>query len=494
MQFGRIERLKNWIESLRRVGGVELPDEGRSSVEGNLGTQLSGALNQFAGLQPELSFEYLELLKQFVVWHPLMKQFRDNWRSLGNTGHQITINTPNEQAAERVMQRIGETSERIAERWGGIDGLINQYFLDLAWAGAISAEDEVNFAARRVERVHIVPVEQIRFTWDGEKYLPNQLPKIFTGATNKNGLIPLNAETYKYYPLETVGNSPYALPPASAALEDLIGPYADGKDNLKAILKKFGLLGFVAVQSRFRRMKTGESDEEYHKQARAHLTRVRDALKNVWANGLVVGTQDQTIEHHSIGQGATGVENLWQQIEAQVFNGFAMQPAFFGRVHSTTETFADVVFALLDAQVSNVRRLPKRRLESTYRLDLRLAGMQADGLSVNFNATPSRNALQDAQAQEVKVRTVLAKIEAQLISPDQGAQELGYDAAFDPEFSSVAAQMRNPLHAGAVSQFAATFRFNRSAQRYQFVPPTVVMSAPVGAESNVVSFQKKKIV
>lgn len=490
------QEAKNWfLSSLKRYQGLELPDAGRSSVEDvpTLGNRVGQALSQFGGLQPEISFECLALLKHLMVYNPLMSQFVLNITNLGNTGHQVVIESGNSSQAETALKRINETASRLWPHGAGVDGLINQYFTDIAWSGALSSEDEVNFGARRVEKVVLVPVEQIRFDWDGQNYLPFQLPK-HSLALNRGsvGMIPLNTETYRYYALSTVGNSPYAKPPATAAIEDLSGPYADGKANLKAILKKYGLLGFAAMQVTAPPRKPNELDDEYSKRAKSYLGKMRDAVSGIWQQGLLLMFRDQKIDFHSVAMNATGVKDIFEMIEAQVFNGFGMQPSLFGRVHSTTETFADVVWSQLDAQVTNIRRLPKRRMERTYQLDLLLAGVPFNSIAVRFNKTPSRNSLKDAQAEQTRVRLAIDKAKAGIISPDQAAQELGYDSAFDPELLStqpeVAASFAS-LRAGA--EFSATFQFDRSAGRYRFQPPTIELS-PSGVGASVGLAKKKE--
>lgn len=486
------QEAKNWLfASLKRYQGLELPDLGRSSVEDvpTLGNRVGQALSQFGGLQPEISFQALELLKCLMVYNPLMSQFVQNITNLGNTGHQVVIEAANASQAEAALKRINETAARLWPHGAGVDGLINQYFTDIAWSGALSSEDEVNFAARRVEKVVLVPVEQIRFDWDGQNYLPYQLPK-HSLALNRGavGMIPLNSETYRYYALSSIGNSPYAKPPGTAALEDLSGTYADGKANLKAILKKYGLLGFAAMQVTPPPKKQGtETEDEYQKRAKSYLSKVGEAVAGMWHKGLLLMFRDQKIEFHNVTGNTTGVKDIFELIEAQVFNGFGMQPSLFGRVHSTTETFADVVWSQLDAQVTNVRRLPKRRMERTYTLDLLLAGVPFNSISVRFNKTPSRNALKEAQAEEARVRIAIEKAKAGIISPDQAAQELGYDSAFDPDLlsaqSTVAVQLRKMSLSRAVAKggFSATFQFDRSAQRYRFDASIIELStASVG--------------
>lgn len=476
------QEAKNWlVGSLKRYQGLELPDYGRSSVEDvpTFGNRVGKALSQFGGLQPEINFETLALLKCWMVYNPLMSQFVQNITNLGNTGHQVVIEAGNPTQAEAALKRINETAGRLWQHGAGVDGLINQYFTDIAWSGALSSEDQVNFAARRVEKVVMVPVEQIRFDWDGENYLPFQLPK-HSLALNRGtvGMIPLNSETYRYFALSTIGNSPYAKPPGTAAIEDLSGPYSDGKANLKAILKKYGLLGFAAMQVTPPTKKPNELDDEYSKRAKSYLGKMRDAVSGIWQQGLLLMFRDQKIDFHSITANANGVKDIFEMIEAQVFNGFGMQPSLFGRVHSTTETFADVVWSQLDAQVSNVRRLPKRRMERTYQLDLLLAGVPVNGISVRFNKTPSRNALKEAQAEEARVRIALDKAKAGIISPDQAAQEMGYDSAFDASVLSGQPAVAASLRAlRASTEFAATFQFDRGVQRYRFQPPTIELSA-----------------
>lgn len=495
------QELKNRIlVGLRRANGLELPDEGRSSVEDvpTLGVRLGKALSQFGGLQPEISFEYLALLKNLMVWNPLMSQFVLNITNLGNTGHQIVVEAATATAAENALKRINETAERLWKHGAGVDGLINQYFTDVAWSGALSSEDEVNFRAGRVEKVVLVPVEQIRFDWDGANYLPYQLPKHSLAMSRGSlGMIPLNTETYRYFALSTIGNSPYAKPPATAAIEDLVGPYADARKNLQQILKKYGILGFAAMQVTAPPRKPSETEDEYQRRAKSYLGKMRDAVSGIWQQGLLLMFRDQKLEFHTVTANAQGVKDIEEILEGQIFNGFGMQPSLFGRVHSTTETFADVVWSQLDAQVTNIRRLPKRRMERTYSLDLTLGGVPFNSVSVKFNRTPSRNAFQEAQAEQVKQTMALERAKAGITSADQAAQELGYESAYDAELLSaqpeVAAELRalslahSRAGAGAKPNFSATFQFDRSAQRYRFAASVIEL-----AGASVELAEKKK--
>ncbi|HEX8097605.1 MAG TPA: hypothetical protein VF507_06195, partial [Pyrinomonadaceae bacterium] len=213
-------------------------------------------------------------------------------------------------------------------------------------------------------------------------------------------------------------------------------------------------------------------------------------------DGLLLHYRDQKADKTSVTGDARGASDLWALNEQQVISGLRGFPAFFGRTDSTTETYADVVYNFMLAQAWNVQRLVKRRHEATCRLDLRLGGVDVAGVTVQFNRAHARDPLKEAQADEVRVETALRKAESGITSPDQAAQELGYESAFDPELLSSHPEAANSLRrmkagAGHARQ-SATFRFDRDAQRYRFVPQSLELSgAPVGAAENVLPLKKK---
>jgi hypothetical protein len=176
-------------------------------------------------------------------------------------------------------------------------------------------------------------------------------------------------------------------------------------------------------------------------------------------------------------------------------------PGFHGRTDATTETFADVVYYLLTAQVANMQRIVKRRQERTYMLDLRLGGIDVDAVSLAFNKAHSRNGLNEAQTEDQKFKTVLAKVEKGLITPDEGAQELGYDSWFDAELvTAVADGFANAKQSQGRSfsrdnKKTVRLSYNSQTRRYEYRPEVLQLSS--GDEDddtadNVVPILKKK--
>ncbi|MEO6392523.1 MAG: hypothetical protein ABIP75_11770 [Pyrinomonadaceae bacterium] len=465
----------------QRVGGIELPAEGRSSIESNLSTTINSYVGSLGGVSPVIDFGVLRCLKNLWCYNPDFSQYVANIVNLGNPGHQLMIDAATGARAEAALKRLNAAAARIYQNAAGVDGLINAYLAQVAWSGALSSEDVVDLAARRVEQVVIVPVEQIRFRYLEGEYRPFQQPGSLIEVTRQaagTGLVELNPDTYHYYALQTIENSPYAKPPATAAMGILTGPQTDVVDNIKFIAKKLGILGMVSVSVTPPPRKDKEADNDYQARAKQYLASIRTVLDQNFNKGLLVTYRDQKVEHANVASDASGAYDIFRIIEEQAMSGLAMPPAFFGRTDSTTETYAEVVYHLLLAQIGNIQRLAKRRQEATYRLDLRLGGIDVAGLSVQFNRAEARNPFNQAQADQVRVQTAIEKVRAGFISADQAAQELGYDSAYDPNLlrddpaAAVTFRSRNGA-AGLSTAEPFNFRFDRAAQRYRFVCPAL---------------------
>ena len=493
--------IKQWlVSSFRRVDGADLPDTGRSSVESSEG--LIGGLS-FGSVVPPFNLEVLGQLKRLWQCNPDFSQHVSNVESLGNTGHTLTVDAASDSQAEAALSRINESAARIYRNGAGVDGLINAYLDQLAWSGALSSEDVVDFAGRRVHKVVLVPVEQIRFRYIDGEFVPHQQPNslaAFAKAKSSLGLIPLNPLTYQYFALQTIENSPYAKPTALAAVELMLGVQHDAIDGIQHIVRKLGILGLVSFLVKKPTMNSGEDNSSFKKRAEAYLAEVKKRLDGNFNKGLLVGFKgEHEVDHANVASDGRGSREIYQVLEELVFSGMGSMAAFHGRNYTTTETFADVIYSILAAQVVNRQRLIKRRQEQTNRLDLMLAGIQVDGVSLQFNRVEARNELQKAQAEEIRQRMVLDKARAGIISPDQAAQELGYDSAFDPELLSshpdVAKELR-ARHGANVRGFSATYRFDRAAQRYRVMSSTIeIASEPDDAavdDDRVVRFGKKK--
>lgn len=492
-----VERVKIAIATFRRLGGIDLPDQGRSSEE-TLGGAMTAYTTIFGTINPVIDFEMLKTLKYLWLYNPDVSQYVANIVNLGNPGHSLAVDARNDSVAESAVERLNESAARIYTHGVGVDGLLNQYLTSVAWSGAISSEDVVNLRGGRVEKVVLVPVEQIRFRYNAEldDYEPYQQSGTFSPGRDRDrsfGLIKLNRQTYKYYALQTVENSPYAKPPATAAVEAIVNGQAPIMENIQYMAQKVGLMGLVSASVMPPPKQANETEAEYHIRATAYLQRVRDRLSD-FSKGLLVTFRDQKIEHTPVTTGAQGVYDLNRMSEEQVFSGLGAMPGFHGRTDATTETFADVVYYLLTAQVANMQRIVTRRQERTYILDLRLGGIDVDAVSVTFNKAHSRNAKAEADTDQVRQSTVLEKVKSGLISPDEGAQELGYESWYDVEILT-GARLETPVIDTKQKRKTLRIQFDKASQKYRFMPDRYEIWSGAESESgkgNVLPLVKKK--
>jgi hypothetical protein len=494
--MGLWERFNNWaVGFLLRNGGLELPETGRSSDE-TLHGAMSAYTNSFGSISPVIDFEMLKTLKCFWLYNPDVSQYVANIVNLGNPGHQVSVDARTDAIAEKAVARLNESAGRLYRHGVGVDGLLNEYLTEVAWSGAISSEDVVNLPGGRVEKVVIVPVEQIRFRYnkDLDLYEPYQQSNNFArmrDRENSFGLVKLNSETYRYLALSTVQNSPYAKPPATAAVEAILEGQKPLMENIQWMAKKIGLLGLVAISVAPLKKHPSESEAEYAARGARHLQNISKRLDGNFNKGLIVLPKPDAIEHTPVTTGAQGVYDLNRISEEQVFSGLAAMPGFHGRTDATTETFADVVYYLLTAQVGNMQRLVTRRQERTYRLDLRLGGIEVDAVHVRFHKAHSRNAKAEAETEEIRQRVVFDKVRNGLITPDEGAQELGYENWADAELLTGSLRPE-PATDKTNQRRTLRLQFDKHSQKYTYQPDVLrVAMVEDGTADNVVPIKKK---
>lgn len=124
-------------------------------------------------------------------------------------------------------------------------------------------------------------------------------------------------------------------------------------------------------------------------------------------------------------------------------------------------------------------------------LDLRLGGIEVDAVHVQFHRAHSRNALAEAQTEEIRQRIVLEKVRTGLITPDEAAQELGYETWADAELLNG----RGPAQDQNANQTRTLrLKFDRASQKYRFQPDVLRLAAveEETAPNSVVPFVKKK--
>lgn len=468
--FLRLRPFRGRLEA--SLPSVAMPKGGRSSRESQH-TLLAGIASYLAywdGVEPLLPPGYLEQIIRLAVVNPDMSQAVSNWVAIGNPGHDLII-VGEPAAVSSAERRLNAKARSLARHMAGIDGLVNKYLEQVALSGAISSEDVVSLGTQPgVEQVVIVPPSQIRFKREGNQYVPYQL---VDGEE-----LPLNPVTYRYLAHMTIENSPYAKPPMVAAIEPVLDQHRM-KQNLQFILRKFGLFGLISAAVTPPKQEIRETPEEYQQRVQTYLKDVLEAFKQNFHEGLAVYTDDIKVERTNLTTDARGVQEIFRLNEEQVFSGLGSDPAMHGRTYSTTETYARVVYNLLVRHAESFQRPVKRRIERTYQLDLALAGIPVEDVSLHFRKAQSQDPYTEARARQVAWLVIREKVETGLVDPDTAARELGYDAWYDVgriTFSSGARLQRSAGgHSPADQERLHRFRFDSFAQRYRHVQPRLLV-------------------
>lgn len=371
-------------------------------------------------INPLVPYEFLDFLEELVLTNPDFSQTVKRTVQLGNTGHYVEFDGLKNSLVQKATESIEELASSIFQPSAGMDGLVNVLFRQILVKGAISCEFVPSLKFDRVDRVVIVPVKSIRFHFDGKDFLPYQ--------SVDGRMIPLNREQYIYVPLLQQENSPYGIPPFVSAM-NLAFLQKDSLSDVKNIIRKYGLLGFVFAKRKLPFNENNIPDEEFSAFLQRDLQRFADNFRKNFTSGAAVSYDDVDITHHSIANDAKGATDIFQLIEQQIASGLDIDPSLLGRTYSTTETYAGVVYHAFLANLSNIRMLIKRVLEKIYLQHLLFQGFNLNRVTVTFNPDRALNPKQEIEAKKIEVETVLLKLDKGIIDLDTAARELGYEKA-----------------------------------------------------------------
>jgi len=432
----------------------------------SLGSSFSKLAGFYDFATPDFDLAYLYCLEPLGIYNPNVSQALKIYADLGNTGHEVNVTAKN---PEPFIERINYLARTVYATGGGMDGLVNHFLRQVPLNGALSGEWVV--ADRILDGltdVVIPPVKTIRHRMENNAWRPYQ----DTGRMDR-ALVKLNPLTYSYMPMITKDGRPYGIPPFLAALKNL-EMQLDAMGNIGHILRKMGLLGFLDVSLEIPERKPGESDEKYQARLTARLKAYAASYSSNFNKGVAVHYKDQEAKHNSVPSGAAaGAKQIWQLNEEQIFSALDIPPSLAGRSYSTTETYAEVDFDRLLTKLRNTRRMIKRFLEKGYRLDALLRGHDVD-VSVTFNENSGFQEKEKAEADGQKIKNVVAKLDAGLISDDEAARELGYDEATGRGAGDVPPE----------GMLTARFVFNADAGRYEHRRDTLSVKATLATSKD----------
>lgn len=194
------------------------------------------------------------------------------------------------------------------------------------------------------------------------------------------------------------------------------------------MMKQVGLLGFFEALMEKPPMTDGENETQYITRLKTFLDNAKKEIIDGMSEGVIVGyKEDHEFRFNSTTKDLKGVGELYDQNERSVANGLKFAPEFLGVGNKGTETGINIVFTKMLSQLTNIQSIIAANLKFGYNLELRLAGFKFENLRVEFEPSTITDDLKYQQAQEIKIRNVIAKYGQGIISQQQSADELGYD-------------------------------------------------------------------
>ncbi len=404
---------------------------------------VSNAVSDLMTLAAKFPFQFYEIIDQLALLDPYISKYHHTTVSLGNTGHKIQIQADNESKADEVIQVCNDFAARCFPLSGGMDGLVNGLFSQIARSGGVCVEWVPDLSLSRIEKGFIVPVKTIRFRYNAAKeleLLQNQV----------NGLVPLNPVQTVFHAAIVRDGNPYPVPPALAAVESC-AIHRQIMSQIKVWMEKVSALGVLLAKVEPPPREPGETQAAYDNKSAVYLNEIANSLKNNLNSGLGVGYSNIEFNFQNTHSGAQGARDILQIVLQGLFAALQRDPVFFGWNWNTTETFARVIYEELQQGIKNFQLGVKRVMEHGHRLNLALQGYGDVGISVSFNRARSIDAFREAEASLMESQGVIGQFEAGIINDKEARRLLGHDE-------------KKPN----TSEFIASF--SKEDQRYRLLP------------------------
>lgn len=389
-------------------------DEGQTYSE-----TITGFLRGLSVISAKFPFELYEVMDNLVMFDPYVSKYHFTTLSLGNTGHKLNINAPSEARAKEAIQCANDLAARCFPFAGGMDGLIGGLFSQVARAGGCCAEWVPDSTLSRIERAYLVPIKTIRF-----RYKEDQSLEIC--QTQTDGLVPLNPVQTVYHASVVKDGNPYSTPPAIAVLESC-ATHRIINQKIRVWMDKISALGVLLAEVEPPPRNPGESQEHYDERCGTYLQKIADSVSANMSSGLGVSYNNTKFTFQNTQASAQGAKDILQIVLQGLFSSLQRDPVLFGWNFNTTESFAKVVYEEMVQGIKSFQLGVKRAVEHGHRLNFALNGFGDCSVSVEFNTNRSIDEFRDAEAEYMKTQSMLAKLEANIVTPEEVRKELGYN-------------------------------------------------------------------
>lgn len=391
-----------------------------SDISGNVQKWMNHTLN----ISPAVDRAILQFLIQASHTNRELSAARKYSKHLASTQLKLVITDRSDADVRKIQQRLNEMAQRIRPYGGKLSGLVRAYFDQLLTTGAISAEDILTTAMDRVHDVNLVPVINIEFKQEGGAWVPYQ--KKWNGTES----IKLDAPTYRYVAGETLEGSPYGIPPALSAINDII-MNMDIDENVKFILHKMGILGLMVAMLALPEDYDPDNADDINNFNTALQQRITDLSDN-FKDGMLVTANDMEFEVHSPTGEARGAVDILDRKREDSYQAVGLNPMIIGASKNPVQTFAKVIYVTEIRKIETHQDIVESAVTDSLLRDLALAGIDPSGVTLMLKRNPAFDPLAEAQARTTDLTGDLKAMDKGLVDPNWVSEKY-YDApVFDP--------------------------------------------------------------
>lgn len=399
---------------------------GRVSVEedDSLFVKLRGTVKM---VEPSFRVEVIKLIRDLYKVNPDVGIALQDMFKLANTGHNVTFPNNDDSQAEKMRDHLREATSKWSRYTAGVDGLVNKMMVQLLIGGAVSVEGVPNEDLTGLATVLFIKPESIIFKRESNGvYSPYQ--RNMNSLVKTGQYIKLNPETYFYAGMYNDTDEPYGIPPFMAALDSLKGQ-SDMKTNFKHIMEIMGMVGFLEAKMEKSSQRPNESINAYEARLNRDLIKLKKNLKEGMKDGIVTGyIDDHEFKLNSTTKELGNIEIPWNMNQQSVANGLGVSGSIIGVSDTSGEAASGTMLSKMIAQLKNLQTIVGYILEKLYLLELRLAGFEPKGIRIIWNTSTISDEVKVQQGLQYKIQNLDLLYKAGIISQDQYAWEMGYDA------------------------------------------------------------------
>ncbi|WP_255472880.1 phage minor head protein [Planomicrobium sp. CPCC 101079] len=369
-----------------------------------------------------------------------------NLQRLVNSGFEVEAQRPDGTVDDAMTEQLEALAKRVGLLYGGgMDQLVGVWTMAGYTSGGFAAEVELTENLDDVVDIHVVEATTIDF-------LRNKENKIEMVQKQSDGSLKvLNPETVFYYPLDPDVGDPYGRSPLLPILQIVFFQVQVLKD-LQRVIHHQGYERFdiSIVEEAIMNALPDEikhDGEEVQKFVQQFVGSVEKQFSELEPDADFIHTDSVKVTTAG-GAGSKSMDatRVIEVINQQIVSALKMLPILLGRNEGTTETHGTVQWQIFVAGVKSIQRTIKRLMERSFNVYLQIQGFQGRA-KVTFNDIPVRNAMLEAQAEQLRTSTIITQVQQGWIDNNEAANEIvGHDAVGTPT-NPVLNQFRPPTSA-----------------------------------------------